>query len=487
MSHQHKFLHLDRRSFLTSSAAMVGTLAVASPFTPAWAAAPLLKVDSRTLEVNKKAAKVFGIVGANGKAGLLANEGDRLSGSVLNASAQPLQLHWHGQTKAPADQDRARPDGTPCAAGATDTFDFALTPGTHWMHSHSLTEQQLLAAPMIAREKDAGDVQDVVVMLHDFSFRSPEEILAGLGGSNAHGGHGSGQGGGASQGTTMPGHGGHMMGGGMMMGMMTHANDVKYDAFLANDRTLDDPDVIRVEKGGRVRLRIINGGTATAFFIATPGLTSQCIAVDGSPCQPVSSANYPMAEGQRIDLLVEIPKEGGAFPVLALVEGAEFATGIVLATASAAVSKLTSTQTQAQGLVSLDFEAQLRAKNPLAAKRPDKTFMVMLGEAPGYRWTINGRVHGEHQPFDVRQGERVEMTFMNPTSMMHPMHLHGHHFQIVALGGQRFSGAVRDTLIVPAHAPVTIAFDANLKGAWFLHCHHLYHMATGMMTEVRIA
>ena len=112
--------------------------------------------------------------------------------------------------------------------------------------------------------------------------------------------------------------------------------------------------------------------------------------------------------------------------------------------------------------------------------------MVMLGEAPGYRWTINGRVHGEHQPFDVRQGERVEMTFMNPTSMMHPMHLHGHHFQVVALGGQRFSGALRDTLIVPAHAPVTIAFDANLKGAWFLHCHHLYHMATGMMTEVRV-
>jgi FtsP/CotA-like multicopper oxidase with cupredoxin domain len=79
------------------------------------------------------------------------------------------------------------------------------------------------------------------------------------------------------------------------------------------------------------------------------------------------------------------------------------------------------------------------------------------------------------------------MTFMNPTMMMHPMHLHGHHFQVVAIGGRRFSGALRDTLIVPAHAPVTVAFDANLKGSWFLHCHHLYHMATGMMTEVRIA
>jgi FtsP/CotA-like multicopper oxidase with cupredoxin domain len=79
------------------------------------------------------------------------------------------------------------------------------------------------------------------------------------------------------------------------------------------------------------------------------------------------------------------------------------------------------------------------------------------------------------------------MTFMNPSSMMHPMHLHGHHFQVVAIGGRRYSGPVRDTVIVPAHNPVTIAFDAALKGDWFLHCHHLYHMATGMMTELRIA
>jgi FtsP/CotA-like multicopper oxidase with cupredoxin domain len=39
---------------------------------------------------------------------------------------------------------------------------------------------------------------------------------------------------------------------------------------------------------------------------------------------------------------------------------------------------------------------------------------------------------------------------------------------------------------VPGHTPVTVAFDARHKGEWFLHCHHLYHMATGMMTELRV-
>jgi FtsP/CotA-like multicopper oxidase with cupredoxin domain len=479
-------LNLNRRSFLQSTMFTASAVALGSRWSPASAASPVLTVDTRTIEVNKKAAKVFSIVGPGGRSGLVAHEGERFSGGLLNSSGEPLQMHWHGQIKAAANQDRARPDGGALAAGQTDAFEFALTPGTHWMHSHTISEQQMLAAPMVTREKDAGDVQDVIVMLHDFAFRSPQEILAELGGTNVHGarsmpggagpmhqGHGMGP---------MPGmaHGGHMMG-------MTHANDVRYDAYLANDRTLDDPEIVKVEKGGRVRLRIINGGTATAFFLSAPGLVSTCIAVDGSPCEPVAAQSYPLAQGQRIDLLVEVPQAGGAFPVLAQVEAAQFLTGIVLSTSGAAVRNLAPSASKPLGMMDLAFESKLRARAPLANKRPDKTFMVMLGEEPGYRWTINGAVHGEDRPFEVLQGQRIEMTFMNPTAMMHPMHLHGHHFQVVGIGGQRWSGPLRDTVIVPGHMPVTVAFDANQKGSWFLHCHHLYHMATGMMTELRVS
>ena len=268
---------------------------------------------------------------------------------------------------------------------------------------------------------------------------------------------------------------------------MIHANDVNYDAYLANDRTLGDPDVVRVEKGGRVRLRIINGGTATGFFISTPGLKSECVSVDGSPCLPVAADSYPLAQGQRVDLIVTIPAGGGAFPVLAQVEEARFVTGIVLATAGATIAKLPLEAETPQPLIDARFEARLKATVPLPAKRPDKTFHVRLGEEPNYRWTINGRIHGEHVPFEARLGERVELMFMNPTSMMHPMHLHGHHFQVIGIGRNRIAGPVRDTVIVPPHMPVTIAFDAIYKGSWFLHCHHLYHMATGMMTEVRVS
>ena len=136
------------------------------------------------------------------------------------------------------------------APGAGDAVDFLLTPGTHWMHSHQLTEQQLLAAPMITREADAEDIQEVVLMLHDFAFRSPEEILSELGVSMMHGHGATGNESGSMPGMAMDhsamNMGGMDMGGMAMGGMMTHANDVKFDAYLANDRTLDDPEVVQV-------------------------------------------------------------------------------------------------------------------------------------------------------------------------------------------------------------------------------------------------
>lgn len=489
---------LDRRRFLAGATAFGGSMLAGAPGVLAQPA-PMLTVASRTIEVGRKAAKVFAVTGAGGRSGIFANEGDRFAGALRNDSGEPLTMHWHGQIKAPADQDRARPDGGALGVGLNDTHDFELTTGTHWMHSHTLSEQQLLAAPMVAREKNAGDVQDVVMMLHDFSFRAPQEILAGLGGSDGHGAHTS-QAAPAAQpmagghaGHSMPmDHSGHDMGAmkqqhaGHQMGMV-HANDVAYDAYLANDRTLADPEVVKVEKGGRVRLRIINGATATSFFISTPGLKATCVAVDGTPCQPVAATTVPLTQGQRVDLVVEIPAGGGAFPILAQVEAARFLTGIVLATAGAAVARQPSEASKAGGLLDLAFETKLRALTPLASRTANRRYRVMLGEAAGYRWTINGKVHGEHTPFEAKVGERVELTFMNPTSMMHPMHIHGHHFQVLSIGGKSFLGAMRDTMIVPPHMPVTVAFDAAQKGAWFLHCHHLYHMATGMMTEVHIS
>ena len=111
---------------------------------------------------------------------------------------------------------------------------------THWMRAHGLTKQHLPAAPMVTVEADAT-TPEAVVMLHDFAFRSPAEIMAKLGGSMMH---------------DMADAGGTMTmadGSTMAVPAMSHANDVTHDACRANNRRLSAgrsrPDTIRGNSG----------------------------------------------------------------------------------------------------------------------------------------------------------------------------------------------------------------------------------------------
>jgi len=261
-------------------------------------------------------------------------------------------------------------------------------------------------------------------------------------------------------------------------------NDVQYDAFLANDRTLRDPEVFTVERSGRVHLRLINGATATAFWIDLGALEGEVIAADGNPVQPVRTRRFPMAQGQRVDLLITL-KESGAFPILAQREGDTAQTGFILATPGAEIAKVGDAAHGAAGPVDNALEAQLRAATPLAARPADVTYRLGLsGAMMPYQWSFDGRTWKDHVPLAVKAGQRVAIELVNRSMMAHPMHLHGHHFQVVALNGMPLSGAVRDTVLVPVDGTVTLAFDADNPGRWLFHCHNLYHMATGMMTEL---
>jgi FtsP/CotA-like multicopper oxidase with cupredoxin domain len=88
-------------------------------------------------------------------------------------------------------------------------------------------------------------------------------------------------------------------------------------------------------------------------------------------------------------------------------------------------------------------------------------------------------------PLEVRRGERVEIAFVNTTGMTHPMHLHGHVFQVTAVDNARVPGARRDTVMVTPGQTVKVEFDALYPGYWMIHCHLLYHQAAGMMTVMR--
>ena len=464
---------ISRRALLASSAASLAfPAAMGSSAAAAQASPTRLLVGRRTIEVDGRAASVFGIRQPDGTPGIVLDPGQPFSVTVENRGAEATIIHWHGQTPPFLQDGVAETGGLLIQPGAVQAYDFPARPGTHWMHSHhGLQEQALMAAPLVVRTAAdlKEDVQDVTVLLHDFSFRDPAEVLAAVTGAGKA----------APGGASMPG---------MAMAPAARGqdlNDYDYDAYLANDRTLADPLVIRAGPGGQVRLRLINGATSTAFWIDTGTLAGTVVAADGNPVHPVTGRRFPLAQGQRLDVMVTIPRDGGAFPVLAQREGDRRRTGIVLASAGATTRKLADMAEGAVPPMDNSLEARLVAASPLPSGNGAITHRIALtGSMTPYVWSLDDRTWADHVPLRASKGQRVVVEMSNRTRMAHPMHLHGHHFQVVALDGTAVSGAMRDTVLVPASGSVTVAFDADNPGHWLFHCHNLFHMATGMMTEL---
>lgn len=117
----------------------------------------------------------------------------------------------------------------------------------------------------------------------------------------------------------------------------------------------------------------------------------------------------------------------------------------------------------------------------------DRTYQLTLsgGMMGSTSWTINGKSYPRTDPIRVRQGDRVRIRLVNMSMEDHPMHLHGHAFQVVSVGGQPVDGPVKDTLTLHHMEAYEIEFVANNPGTWLFHCHNLVHMEGGLVAEVR--
>ncbi len=483
----------SRRGFLAASAAIAASTAL--PRLAFGQTAPLsLTAATRVLDIDGRAATVYGLANAAGGQGLILDPGQQFRVDLTNSLDVETIIHWHGQMP-PNVQDGVPNLPQPLLkTGEMRSFDFAPNPGTHWMHSHvPVQEMNLLAAPLIVRtaEDVVADRQEVVMFLHDFSFRPADEVLAEITGGMA--GHDM-----AAMGKPAPAKKDAMAGMDMsgmdmsgmdMGGMAMDLNDFNFDAYIANDRTLSDPEVISVEAGGRIRLRVVNAAAATAFWIDTGAAPARLVAVDGHAIVPLPGTRFGMAMAQRLDIEIDLPG-AGAFPVLALREGAREQTGIILASSGAEVKRIENmAQAEAPAFdTDMAQELRLQAANPLAARKVDRSQMIMLaGSMQPYVWTIDGQTWDSHIPVTAVSGERVELMFHNMSMMGHPMHLHGHVFQVVNINGRGVNGAMRDTIYVPPMAQVTVALDAGEAARWMLHCHHMPHLSTGMMTEFAVS
>ena len=98
-------------------------------------------------------------------------------------------------------------------------------------------------------------------------------------------------------------------------------------------------------------------------------------------------------------------------------------------------------------------------------------------------WTLNGVPYGQDAPAVLREGEWVKVRYVNETSRLHPMHMHGVFFRVLARNGQAaLESHWRDTVLVHPRETVDIALVPVDRGKWMLHCHVLEHAEAGMMT-----
>ena len=423
--------------------------------------------------------------------------GDRLRAEVVNRLPAPLTVHWHGIAI------RNDMDGVPgltqtsIRPGGTFTYTFtAATAGTYFYHSHVGTQldRGLYGALIVQpRQRAAADpTQDITVLLDDWvdgTGRTPDEVYARLS---------RGAGMPMPSATNMPGM--DMSGDADMndMGMPPTPSmagstvaatsplgadtaDLTYPLYLINGHSSGMPDEIAVPANRQVRLRLINAGAATPFRVAVAGRHLTVIAADGYPVDPVTVDTLIIGMGERYDVLVTTPAHG-AVALVAVAEGRSGQALAVLRSSPGPDPRSETRPGQLSGRLLALSDLHATSTDALRPRSPSATYhLALTGAMTSYRWGITTDVtDGRSVP--VRQGQRVRLVIANHTMMWHPLHLHGHTFQVVTASA---SGPRKDTVIVSPMSTVTIDFDADNPGQWMLHCHNIYHAEAGMTAFVR--
>ena len=395
------------------------------------------------------------------------NKGDRVKVDFTNSLPVPSSVHWHGLAIR-NDMDGVPGITTPeVLPNARFHFDFT-TPdaGTYWFHPHSGTQlDRGLYAPFIVDDPNEISNYDKewILILDDWTDgvgKNPDQILADLQ---------------RGSGNSSSMHGMDMSSGGGM-----DSGDVIYPLYLINGRPITDPDVLTARPGDRIRIRIINAAADTIFHVALGDHLMSVTHSDGFPVKPYNTSVIRIGMGERYDAIVTL--KDGVFPLVAKPLGkADLARALIRTGAGNAPAptvlpnELMGTPLTADQLVAIESVE-------LPSKKPDRIHdLILSGSMQPYEWRINGQMYPDIKPLFIKAGEMGRLRIRNMSMMFHPIHLHGHTFQI---GNAGRSGARKDTILLPPMGGVNVDFQASNPGKWMIHCHNAYHAEAGMMTRL---
>lgn len=416
------------------------------------------------------ATKVWGFDGQVPGTPIRIRHGETIAATIKNSLEVPTAVHWHG-IRLPNAMDGVAGLTQP-AIEPGDSFQYEFTPpdsGTYWYHSHVNAYEQVgrgLYGPLIIEEATPPTVdRDLVWMIDDWRLRDDASISEDFG----------------------SGH------------------DRSHAGRIGNVPTVNGRfrDIIKVSKGERLRLRLINASNARNFALSFGDLTPSVIAIDGQPVEPYTQTE-PVIIGAagRVDLIIDMNGEPGSrMPVVDSFYRESFdLTSFVYEDKALRDSPLQASLKLAPASlpepdlsqpINQDITIEGGAMGGLRQAKLDGKWMGLREIAQqGYVWAINDVIGNKlRMPplIDTKRGTSIKLTIQNRTAFPHPMHLHGHHMKQLSIDGTALPRPrwVDSPLLLP-NQTMEFAFVADNPGEWLFHCHALEHHAAGLGALVRI-
>lgn len=472
---------------------------------------------------------------------LYFTEGDTAIMHVRNLMKEETSVHWHGVLLPNVADGVPYLTTPPILPDSTYTFTFpVIQNGTYWYHSHTgLQEQVGLYGPIVIYPKNKKAEKEKVIVFADWTNEKMTTVVRSLKANYEWYG--------------IKRKSVQSWGEALLKGYLgdkakqewdrmpaMDVSDVYYNAFLANGRQVTEYPEFKA--GETVRLRMINGGAGSYFWIQFAGGPMTIIAADGKDVEPVkvNKIDFPIAE--TYDVLITIPGDG-AYELRATAADISGYSSVYFGSGN---------KVNAPDLPKLNYFAMLRERNKMdmgssdkkggsmpgmdmnpendtsrnmnemdmGKKKENRTMpgmdmpdmkkddeknagtlsynmlrsvtptafdnklpvrevpLTLTGNMIRYIWSFDDKPLSRADKILIKKGEVVRFKMFNNTMMRHPLHLHGHFFRF--LNAQGAYAPLKHTFDIQPMETVTIEFLANEEQDWFFHCHILYHMATGM-------
>lgn len=402
-------------------------------------------IDGRTLSVWAYNGQVPGPT-------LRVRLGETLRVRFTNKLPEETTIHWHG-VRVPNAMDGV-PGVTqpPIAPGETFTYEF--TPkdaGTFWYHPHVRASEQVergLYGMLVVEDPAApAFTQDVTWVVDDWRLDATGQIDPAF----------------------------------------NTRHDLAMDGRWGGTVTVNGhtDEVLRVRPGERVRLRILDSANGRVFRPDFGAIHAEIIAVDGLYVrEPVPATGFELAPGNRIDVELRVDRPAGE--EIAMWDRFVASRPNRLATIVVAGDPVESPGgATPRGRVPVWRDGM---SVPIA-----HSFHLNAepGGPFGIAWTIDGMAfdHMASMPaaVELTRGQFHHLQFVNDSPRIHPMHMHGMFFRVLARDGVAVDEPFfRDTALVHPRETVDIGLVPTETGSWMMHCHILEHAESGMMTLIDV-